>query len=244
GISQRDIQALNWYYLGFFDQGMRVRTDKMNYETGDIVRISGNVGNVITDKMVSIDVFADKKLYTSDNIRVGSSGAFAYELKLPHEMKDGSYTVKTSYNGAIADTSFEIENNRTEADENVTEVKYSDMHFATDKKITVLNTQIVDYLGSEVLSVHPYEQVFIRSSISSNIAEETEATYIIQVQNSEGYTVEISSATYKAASLSKISHSWLPDAQDVYDIQIFLWNSSVSEPLIPNPITMEVNVHV
>lgn len=241
GISHRDIQALNWYYLGFFGQEIKVRTDRMNYEAGDTVNISGKVGNVILGKAVTIEIFADKKL-KSDSVKVGSSGTFSYRMTLPHEMEDGSYTVKASYNGLTADASFGFKNSKSKITDIASEVRNTDLPFATGKRVTALDAQIVDYAGAEVVSIHPYERVFIRSSFSSNLTTQTEATYIIQVKNSQGYTVEILSAAYKAAGLSTIAHSWLPDEQGVYSIEVFLWDSSVTEPLIPNPVTLEVTV--
>ncbi|MFQ5941306.1 MAG: hypothetical protein ACE5KA_06385, partial [Nitrososphaerales archaeon] len=254
GISQRDIQALNWYYLGFFGQEVTVRTDKKLYESGETIKILGKVSEVSSGK-VAVKVFdSNKKLYRSDATAIGGSGAFNYKMKVPDEMESGSYKVKVSYDSIIADASFDIKNNRgsegdetliSEGDETlISEGRDTNLPLATEETVNVLSTQIVDHSGSEVGSIQPYEQVYVRSSLSSTFAEQTEATYIIQVKNSEGYTVEISSVTYNLASgLSTFSLSWLPTEPENYDVEVFLWQSiSDPVPLIPTCIDLKASV--
>ncbi|MFQ5970338.1 MAG: matrixin family metalloprotease [Nitrososphaerales archaeon] len=245
GISQRDIQALNWYYLGFFGQEMKVRTLKTHYEAGDTVSILGNVDKVRSGKSVQIEVSSGKKLFMSDIVNVNPSGAFTYKMKIPNDIESGSYKVKASYDGLIVDASFEIKNNNSDVSEKlITEETNRNLPFRTDKKVSVLDTKIVDHSGSEVTSIKPQEQVFIHSSLSSGLAEQTEATYIIQIKNSKGYTEQISSVNYNLVSgISKLSLSWLPIEPEKYEIQIFLWKSMLDpEPLMPTKIDFKVSV--
>lgn len=243
GISQRDIQALNWYYLGYFGQEVTVRTDKKLYEPRDIVSVIGKVGKVGSAK-VAVQVYdSSKKLYKSDMIGVTASGAFNYKLEVADEMESGSYKVKVSYGNIIADTSFDVKNTiKTETV--VEEIRNEELPLETIRTVTILDTRIVDHTGSEVKSIQPYEQVFIRSSLSSSIAEQTEVTYIVRIKNSEGYTVQILSGTYTLANgVSTFSLSWLPTEPAKYDIGVFLWRSlSDPVPLIPNPIDLKAAV--
>jgi hypothetical protein len=243
GISQRDIQALNWFYLGYFGQEVTVRTDKKSYEPGDTVSVIGKVGKVSSAKAAVQIYDSSKKLYRSDTIGVTASGAFSLKLKVADEMESGPYKVRVSYDNIIADASFEVKNDG-KAETLIEEVRNEELPLEIERTVTVLNTQIVDHTGSEVKSIRPYEQVFIRSSLSSSIAEQTEVTYIVQVKGSEGYTVQISSGTYNLANgISTFSLSWLPTEPEKYDIDIFLWKSiSNPVPLIPNPIDLEVAV--
>ena len=241
GISQRDIEALNWLYLGFFENEITVRADKRSYHAGEMVKILGKVNPVMRGESVRLEVLdANNKLYASDSVTVDTSGVFSYKLKMPTDAS-GSFKVKASYYNMIADGSFDINNPN--------KVKVSEVNLVNPKiegKVTVTETLIVDHLGSkaDATSIRSQEQVFIRSSLFSSLAEETEATYIIQIKSSEGYTVEISSATYNLISgLSTFAQSWLPVEPDKYDIQIFLWKHiSSPEPFIATPIELEVIV--
>jgi hypothetical protein len=243
GISQRDIQALNWYYLGYFGQEVTIRTDKKSYEPGDTVNVIGKVGKVSSAK-VAVQVYdSSKKLYRSDAIGITASGTFNYKLKVADEMGGGSYKVKVSYDNIIVDASFDVKNT-SETDETLIEVRNEELPLETEMTVTILDTRIVDHTGSEVKSIQPYEQVFIRSSLSSSLAERTEVTYIIQIKNSEGYTVQILSGTYDLAiGVSTFSLSWLPTEAERYDIEVFLWKSiSDPIPLIPNQIDLKAVV--
>lgn len=245
GISKRDIEALNWLYLGFFESQISVRTDKKSYNPGDMVKISGKVNPVMLDKSLRLEVIDDsKKLYASDTVNVSTSGTFSYKLKIPTDAS-GSFKVKASYDNMIADASFDVKNPIK-----VSEVSPADkdgetnLAFKIQEKVTVLETSIVDQSGSKVTSVRPQEQVFIRSSLSSGLKEQAEVSYIIQVKSSEGYTVEISSATYNMVSgLSRVAQSWMPESPGKFIIEIFLWKGiSPPEPLIDAPIELEVTV--
>lgn len=243
GISKRDIEALNWLYLGFFESKMNVRTDKKSYNPGEMVKISGKVNPVMLDKLVRLEVInEDKKVYASDAVTVSASGTFSYKLKIPTDA-GGSFKVKASYDNMIADASFDVKNpNKGSELSLVSETNHS--LSKTEERVTVLETLIVDHSGSKVTSIRPHEQVFIRSSLSSSLEEQAEVTYIIQVKDSEGYTVEISSATYNMVSgLSRVAQSWMPESPGKFNIEIFFWKSnSPPEPLTATPIELEITV--
>ncbi|GEM_PF-4993690 len=238
GISQRDIEALNWLYLGFFENEISVRTDRKSYSSGEMVKISGKVTPVLPSEMVRLEIVdPNKKLYTSDSVVVDRSGTFSYNLKISSEIyPDGSFKIKAFYHNMITDTSFNIKNLE------VSEMNYSNPE--TDRKITVLETFVADSSGSKVTSIRSQEQVFVRSSLFNGLQEQAEATYLVQIKDVDGFTVEISSATYNLATdLSIFSQSWLPIEPGRYDIQIFLWKGlSPPEPYIAVPIELSIMV--
>ena len=246
GISQRDIAALNWLYLGFFEQEMTVRTDKSSYHAGDTVKILGKVSPVVVGKVVKLEVLSpSKQVHRTDTVNVSPSGTFSYKLELPRETESHSFKVKASYNNMIADATFEVKNsNKVSEITLVSGASQTNILPPKIEEVDVRETLIVDHMGSKLTSVQPLEQVFIRSSFSSNIAEGVETTYIVQIKSIEGYTVQISSATYNLANgFSTFSQSWLPDSPGKYSIQVFLWKSiSAPEPLIPTPIVLDVTV--
>jgi hypothetical protein len=78
----------------------------------------------------------------------------------------------------------------------------------------------------------------------NGLQKQAEATYIVQIKNSDGFTVEISSATYNLVTdLSIFSQSWLPVEPGKYDIQIFLWRGiSLPEPYFSMPVELNIVV--
>ncbi len=238
GISQRDVEALNWLYLGFFENEISLRTDRKSYNVGETVKISGKVNPVLPTELVRLEIIdPSKKLYASDNVLVDRSGTFNYNLKISAEMyTSGSFTIKAFYNSMITDASFNIK--RPE----VSEMNYSSPE--TDGRVTLLETYVANSSGSKVMSVQSQEQVFIRSSLFNGLQEHAEATYIVQIKDVDGFTVEISSATYSLVTdLSIFSQSWLPVEPGKYDIQIFLWKGiSTAEPYISTPIELSLIV--
>ncbi|MGH9910269.1 MAG: hypothetical protein ACRD32_06475 [Nitrososphaerales archaeon] len=240
GISQRDVNALNWYYLGFFDQETSVRTDKKSYQADDTVNISGKVGTVKSNELVKIEVFGpSKKLYASESLKVSNTGTFTYKMKLTNEMESGSFKVKMYYDSIVAGTSFDIKKSE------VSKTSESELLLTrqAEEKLAVLDAKIVDNNGSKITSIEPMQQVFIKSSLSSTL-EQTEVTHIVQVKDSEGYTVQISSGTYTLVNgMSTFTQSWLPDSVGKYEVQIFLWNGiSDPKPLTPALIDLEAVV--
>ncbi|MGH9879387.1 MAG: hypothetical protein ACRD5H_17285, partial [Nitrososphaerales archaeon] len=178
-----------------------------------------------------------KKLYTSDNVSVDRSGTFNYSLKISAEIyANGPFKIKAFYNNMIIDASFNIK--RPE----VSEMNY--LSPETDGRITLLETYVANSSGSKVMSVQSQEQVFIRSSLFNGLQEHAEATYIVQIKDVDGFTVEISSATYSlVADLSIFSQSWLPVEPGKYYIQIFLWKGiSTPEPYISSPMELSLTV--
>lgn len=236
GISQRDIEALNWLYLGFFENEISVRTDRKSYDLGEVVKISGKVNPVLPSESVRLEIIDPaKNLYTSESVMVDRTGTFNYNLKIPPEIHSGgSFMVKAFYHNMITDTSFSVKNQPSE----------STLSYKTDPRVSVLETFIADSSGSRVMSVRSNEQVFIRSSLFNNLQERAEATYIVQIKNSEGFTVEISYATYSLVTDSSMfSQSWLPLEPGKYDIQVFFWRGiSTPEPYISMPIELSLIV--
>ncbi|MFY3740423.1 MAG: hypothetical protein HMLIMOIP_000861 [Candidatus Nitrosomirales archaeon] len=238
GISQRDIEALNWLYLGFFENEMSLRTDRKSYNAGETIKIFGKVNPVLPSELVRLEIVdLSKKLYTSDSVSVDRSGTFNYNLKISPEIYlGGSFKIKAFYNNMITDASFNVKHPE------VSEMNYSSPE--AGRRVTVLETYVANSSGSRVVSAQPNEQVFIRSSLFNGLREQAEATYIVQIKNAEGFTVEISSSTYNLVTdLSIFSQSWLPAEPGKYDIQIFLWKGiSAPEPYISMPIELSLIV--
>jgi hypothetical protein len=245
GISQRDIAALNWLYRGVFENDVTVRADKKYYRPGDAAVLLGEVKKVIVGEDVTLEILdQNKQLYTSETVKVSQSGTFNYKFRIAEEMQSGTYRIKAIYNNILADGWFDVNNPNP---------KETEMSFATEgmtapilpleRRVTVVETMFVDHTGSKVSSIHSQEQVFLQSSFVSSFPQ-IEATYIVQIKNSEGETIEISSGTYNLVSgASKLSQSWLPPELGEYSIDLFLWKSiSNPEPLISKPVHLKAVV--
>lgn len=240
GISQRDVNALNWLYLGFFGSEINIKTDRSSYEPGDTVTVLGSVNNLNPGKAVKIEIINSGKNIKSDSARISAAGTFNYKFDIPDEL-EGTVKVTASIDDLVAGALFDVKRPANKVNL-LSEAGNADPNpRKMEEKVTVLDTMIVDHSGSKITSIQSQEQVFIRSLISSTI-EHTDATYIIQVKNSEGYTVQISSGTYTLVNgMSTFSQSWLPDSAGEYEVQIFVWNGiSDPKPLIPTLPDLQV----
>jgi hypothetical protein len=238
GISQRDIEALNWLYLGFFENEFTVRTDKKVYREDDSMKISGRVNPVMTGEVVKLEILDEnKKIYASDTAAVDRAGTFTYKIRMPADA-NGAMKVKASYNGMIADAVFDVERLIQ-----VKEVSLANPSII-EGKVTISETSFVDQQGSKPEVIRAEERISIRSTLVSTFPEQAEATCIMQIKDSQGNTLEVSSITYNLISgQSTFTQSWLPSEPGTYYIQIFLWKGgNTPEPLIPSPVELEVTV--
>ncbi|MEM3084102.1 MAG: matrixin family metalloprotease [Nitrososphaerales archaeon] len=243
-ISQRDIEALNWLYLGFFESHLTVRTDKRHYNIGDMIKIYGKVGPVVLQKEVKVEVIGkNDELYT-DNISISSDGTFSSRMKMPTEA-NGSFKVMAFYNGIIADAVFYVGDQDKVSEAGLSQSSFNISNGSKESSVKILKTLLVDAAGSEVTSVGAKEQVFIHSSLLSNLPSPVEATYIIQIKNAAGHTAELSYVTYDLVNgSSTFTQSWIPNEPDIYYIQIFIWNNSPKpEPLTESPVELQFVVY-
>ena len=106
------------------------------------------------------------------------------------------------------------------------------------------NPAIVDAFGNALASVSVDQQVQITADLTSGQDRDQDFAYLVQIQNEDGVTVELSwiAGTLGGGATFSASQSWTPDATGSYTATIFVWES-VSNPTALSPqlsITIDV----
>ena len=106
------------------------------------------------------------------------------------------------------------------------------------------NPAIVDAFGNALASVSVDQQVQITADLTSGQDRDQDFAYLVQIQNEDGVTVELSwiAGTLGAGATFSASQSWTPSETGSYTATIFVWES-VSNPTALSPqlsITIDV----
>ena len=106
------------------------------------------------------------------------------------------------------------------------------------------NPAIVDAFGNSLASVSVDQQVQITADLTSGQDRDQDFAYLVQIQNEDGVTVELSwiAGTLGAGAAFSASQSWTPSETGSYTATIFVWES-VSNPTALSPqlsITIDV----
>jgi len=107
--------------------------------------------------------------------------------------------------------------------------------FATEG-VRAVWVEILDENGRSVEIARTGDRVLIQLGLQNNNSSEKTFAYIVQVQDSEGYTVFLNwqSGTLKDNDTPRIS--WRPSKADSYVIQAFVWSSIDT----PTPLSFAV----
>ena len=106
------------------------------------------------------------------------------------------------------------------------------------------NPAIVDAFGNSIASVSVDQQVLITADLTSGQDREQDFAYLVQIQNEDGVTVQLSwsAGTLGAGDTFSQSQSWTPSETGSYTATIFVWES-VNNPTALSPqlsITIDV----
>ena len=106
------------------------------------------------------------------------------------------------------------------------------------------NPAIVDAFGNSLASVSVDQQVQITADLTSGQDGDQDFAYLVQIQDEDGVTVELSwiAGTLGAGATFSASQSWTPSEAGSYTATIFVWES-VSNPTALSPqlsITIDV----
>ena len=87
-----------------------VNTDKTNYESGELVTISGCTDLALDYKEVTLDILnPDGKTYDVVSVPTEPDGTFTYSFQASGELGiDGNYTVNASYGDNVTSHTFTI----------------------------------------------------------------------------------------------------------------------------------------
>ena len=106
------------------------------------------------------------------------------------------------------------------------------------------NPAIVDAFGNSLASVSVDQQVQITADLTSGQDRDQDFAFLVQIQNEDGVTVELSwiAGTLGGGATFSASQSWTPSETGSYTATIFVWES-VSNPTALSPqlsITIDV----
>jgi len=135
-----------------------------------------------------------------------NTSLFEFEIKLPDDIEANS-SITVFYNDP-----FELS-------------PTSRKEIPVQQKITVTDTRFTDQSGSSLQKVKAEQSVIISSIIQSHTSSRQEYSYIVQVKDSDGFTVALSwiSGNIEPQRSASVSVSWTPEKAGQYTIEIFIW---------------------
>ncbi|MGH9910113.1 MAG: hypothetical protein ACRD32_05690, partial [Nitrososphaerales archaeon] len=106
-----------------------------------------------------------------------------------------------------------------------------------EQKVTVTEMRITDQKGNPLTDINAGQQTIFRSTIQSSMNVKQQYSYILQIKDSNGYTVMLSwiSGELEAKRFANASIAWTPDSIGKYTVEIFLWES-IQKPM---PLMLE-----
>lgn len=96
---------------------------------------------------------------------------------------------------------------------------------------------IVDSRGESLSEFSISQQVLIQSEITNNQKKQQPFAYIVQIKDDEGATILLSWLTGELPPNEsfKAAQSWIPDAQGIFSVEIFVWES-IDNPTALSPV--------
>ncbi len=102
------------------------------------------------------------------------------------------------------------------------------------EKISLSHFQLVDQLGSALGSISVGQQAVLQSSMSNDLNTDQKFSYIMQIKDSNGATIQIAwiNGEIPSGKTFDIGLSWIPDTKGNYAVDVFVWQS------IANPVAL------
>ncbi|MGH9921868.1 MAG: hypothetical protein ACRD38_03865 [Nitrososphaerales archaeon] len=114
----------------------------------------------------------------------------------------------------------------------------------TRQKIQLTETRFTDHTGRILQQISAEQKVTISSVIQNRMTANQQYSYIVQVKDSDGFTVTLSwiSGNVEAQRSASVAIPWTPDKAGGYIIEIFLWQNLLKP--VPLLSKQETNVIV
>lgn len=147
-----------------------------------------------------------------------NTSVFEFEIQLPNDIEVNS-SIAVLYNDP-----FELAPTSRES-------------IPVQQKITLIDTRFADHTGKSLQKANVGQEVIVSSIIQSHISSKQEYAYIVQVKDSDGFTVALSwiSGNIEPQRSASATVPWTPDRAGQYTIEIFVWQSL----LIPVPLLLK-----
>lgn len=97
--------------------------------------------------------------------------------------------------------------------------------------------QIVDSRGESLELISANEQVLIQSEITNNQNKKQPFAYVVLIKDDQGVTISLSWVTGELPPENsfKAAQSWIPDAQGMFSVEVFVWES-IDNPNALSPV--------
>ena len=107
------------------------------------------------------------------------------------------------------------------------------------------NARVVDSFGNALASVSVDQQVQITADLANGQDRDQSFAYLVQVQDSNGVTVELAWITGSLSAGQSFSPalSWIPDAPGTYTATVFVWESVDNPTALSPPVTTPITVN-
>lgn len=147
-----------------------------------------------------------------------NTSTFEFLIKLPDDLERSS-SISVIYNDP-----FELAPTSRES-------------IPVQEKIAVIETRVTDENGKPLTNIVVGKQVIFGSMIQNSLNIRQPYSVILQVKDSNGYTVMLSwvSGNLEAKRTISASIAWKPDVAGEYTAEIFLWESMTK----PTPLVLE-----
>lgn len=108
------------------------------------------------------------------------------------------------------------------------------------QKITLIDTRLAESTGKPLKEASIGQEVVASSIIQSRVSSDLKYAYIVQVKDSDGFTVALSwiSGILKPQRSADARVAWIPDSSGQYTVEIFVWQ----DLLKPVPLLLKHKV--
>ena len=112
------------------------------------------------------------------------------------------------------------------------------------ERAPVSNPRIVDAFDNEITTVSAGQQIQIAADITSGQDKDQDLVYIVQIQDGDGVTVNLSwfSGSLGAGKTISPSQSWTPDESGSYTASIFVWESLDNPTALSPQVSLQIDV--
>ena len=112
-------------------------------------------------------------------------------------------------------------------------------------RVLVSSQRLVNAFGEQVNEhVNVNQQVQVAADIANGQDKEQPFVYILQIKNSEGHVVSVSTIAGELQPVQSFNAalSWRPNTPGTYVAEIFVWESLVNADALTKPISIEIVV--
>jgi len=108
---------------------------------------------------------------------------------------------------------------------------------------SISKPKLADPFGDRIEEIVTGQPVLVQTKVTNNLDEQQPFVYILQVKDSEGFTVMLTwiKGTMSASAALDAGISWTPEEKGNYTVEVFVWKS-LEDP--GSPLTKSIMVSV